>query len=642
MLKKLFTPYSIGNCLIPNRLVVTAMVTNYNNSDGTATERYIAYHEAKARGGWGLIITEDYSVNEQAMGYKYIAGLWNDSQIASHKAFTDRIHQYESKVFCQIYHAGRQSHAGVNGGVQPVAPSAIPCPWCRDLPRELTIPEIKKIVQDFGDTALRAQKAGFDGIEIHGGHGYLIAEFMSPYANKRIDEYGGNLLNRLRIVKEIIDDIRTKVGPDFPVIMRFSADEVIPGGRDMSETRIIVQFLEKWGLDGLHISSGVYGNHGIAAPMHIPHAWIVQYAEEVKKLVKIPIITVNRINDPFMADNIIAMDKADFVGMGRGSLADPDLPNKAKEGDFESIRYCIGCLQGCTGALASKGTETSVHCLVNPTLGQEYKIDYSKVPVAKKVFVAGGGPGGMEAARAAALKGHEVHLYESNDQLGGQFRSAAYPPFKGELATFTVWQIRELNKLGVNIHLTTTLTADIVKQEKPDAVIVATGATPIMPRIPGIDSPNVFNAQDVLLGKVATGNNIIVAGGGMVGAETAAHLALQQKKVCVVDMLPEIAGDLDGVSREQLLKLLDEYRVEQITNAKVYEICTQGVLLDKHGIITLHPADTVVIALGSRKNDKLYEELEEFTGKKMVIGDAVLPRQAIEAIFEGFEAGLNI
>lgn len=641
MFKKLFSPFKINNCEIPNRLAVTAMVTNFCNEDGTATDRYIAYHEARAKGGWGLIITEDYAVNEHAMGYQFIGGLWNDEQIKSHKKLTETIHKYDSKVFCQIYHAGRQTASMVNGGEQPVAPSAIPCPWLRELPRELTIPEIEKIVEDFGDCALRAKKTGFDGVEIHAGHGYLIAQFMSPYTNKRTDKYGGCLDNRLRFTKEIYDNVRSKVGNDFPVIIRFSADEAVHGGRDMAESRVLATLFEEWGFDGLHVSSGVYGNHnkGIVSPMYVPHAWTVDFAAEIKKLVNIPVITVNRINDPRMAESILELDKADFIGMGRGSLADPELPNKAKTGELTSIRYCIGCMQGCVGKLLAG---ESITCLVNPSLGREGELDYSTVENPKSVFIAGGGPGGLEAARTAAIKGHKVSLFEKRDFLGGQFRSAAYPPCKGELSTYTAWITNELDKLGVEIHLNTELTKELVQEKKPDVVVVATGGTPIFPSIKGIDKSHVFTAEEVLLGEVPTGDRIVVAGGGEVGAETAAHLALQEKEVSVVEALPKLLSELDGVNRHQLTRILNEYEVKQYTETKVVEILDDGVVVENStGKYTI-PADTVVLGLGYKPNKKLSEELQSVHQNVVTIGGAVETTDALVATREGFDVGMNI
>ena len=641
MFTKLFTPKKINQCEIPNRLAVTAMVANYCNEDGTATDRYIAYHEAKAKGGWGLIITEDYAVSQHAMGYQFIAGLWNDDQIASHKKLTDTIHQYDSKIFAQIYHAGRQSASFVNGGVQPVAPSAIPCPWLRQLPRELTIPEIEQIVEDFGDCALRAKQAGFDGIEVHAGHGYLIAEFMSTYVNKRTDKYGGCLDNRLRFVKEIYTNIRGKVGDDFPVMIRFSADEVVQGGRDISESRVLAKLFAEWGFDALHVSSGAYGDHnkGIVSPMYVSHAWTVDFAAEIKQIVDIPVFTVNRINDPRMADGLLEMGKADFIGMGRGSLADPDLPNKAKAGDLTAIRYCIGCMQGCVGKLL---VGESITCLVNPSLGQEYQLDYSKAAAPKKVLIAGGGPGGLEAARAAAIKGHEVTLYEQGSFLGGQFKSAAYPPCKGELATYTNWITHELDQLGVTIHLNSQVTKELVAAEKPDTVIVATGGTPCKPAIKGIDKALVVTAEDALLGNVATGDQIVVAGGGEVGSETAAHLAMQQRDVTIIEMMPKICSDLDGVNKFNLMKILREYEVNQMTQTKVVEILDDGVIIENsQGQQTL-PADTVVIALGYRPNNQLAEALSAVHNHVIVVGGAVKTSNAMVAINDGFNAGLSL
>lgn len=641
MFEKLFSPIQINNCEIPNRLAVTAMVANYCNEDGTATDQYIAYHEAKAKGGWGLIITEDYAVNQHAMGYKFISGLWNDGQIEGHKRLTDRIHQYDSKIFCQIYHAGRQSASFVNGGVQPMAPSSIPCPWLREMPRELTIPEIEQIVDDFGDCALRAKKAGFDGVEIHAAHGYLIAQFMSPYVNKRTDKYGGSFDNRIRFIKEIYENARAKVGEDFPLIVRFSALEDVPGGRDMAESRILAKLFEEWGFDALNVSCSVYGDHSrqIVSPMYVPHAWQADIAAEIKSLVDIPVFMVNRINDPKLAENLLETGKADIIGMGRASLADPDLPNKAKAGDLDSIRYCIGCLQGCTGALYVGGP---INCLVNPSLGREGELDYSKVSDPKKVMIVGGGPGGLEAARTAALKGHDVTLYERQDFLGGQFKSAAYPPCKGELATYTAWLISEINKLGVKVHLNSEVTKDMVGSEKPDVVIVATGGTPLKPAIKGSEKANVLFAEDVLLGKVATGDRVVVAGGGEVGAETAAHLGMEQKAVTLVEMTASICNDLDSVNKHFLKKVLREYEVDQCLNTKVIEILDDGVVVENSTGTVMIPADSVVLALGYCPDNKLGEELKAVHPNVMVIGGAVKTSNAMIAAREGFNAGMSI
>lgn len=641
MLDNLFKEGKIGNCEIKNRLVVTAMVTNYCSEDGKATERYIQYHEEKAKGGWGLIITEDYAIDEHSMGYKYIPGLYNDEQIPSHQEFTKRIHQYGTKVFAQIYHAGKQTHSGVNGGVQPMAPSAIPCPWCREQPREMTVEDIHQVVASFGSCARRVKESGFDGIELHAGHGYLLAQFMSPYINKRTDEYGGCLDNRMRIIKEVMDAMRAEVGPDFPIIIRFSAVEDMPGGRDMAETRVIAKLLEEWGFDGLHISAGVYGdyNKGIVSPMYVGHAWTVDYAEEVKKIVNIPVITVNRINDPRMADGVIAMGKADFVGMGRGSLADPELPNKAQAGNISDIRFCIGCLQGCTGALYYGGPVT---CLVNPSVGLEYKTDYSKVENPKNIAVIGAGPAGLTTAITAARRGHNVTLYEAKDKTGGQFISAAYPPCKGDFTTFVSWANKQLKAYNVNVILNTEATVDMIKAGNYDEVVVTTGGTPIVPPIKGIDLPHVKLAEDVLVGKVAAGDNCIIAGGGEVGCETATHLGMVEKGATIVEMKPVLMEELDSVNKEFLTGVMNRFHVNSFVNTKVLEIKENSVLVETPEGQKELPCDCVVLAMGYKPNTKLADELEAAGIAIHKIAGAVKTSNALIANKEGFELGMKL
>lgn len=641
MLNSLFSSGEIGNCEIKNRLAVTAMVTNYCDQKGFATERYIAYHEEKAKGGWGLIITEDYAINEHCMGYECIAGLYNDEQIASHRELTDRVHKYGTKIFAQIYHAGRQSSSAVNGRVQPVAPSAIPCPWCRELPREITRAEIKQVIKDFGNCARRVKEAGFDGIELHAGHGYLLAEFLSPYANKRTDEYGGCLDNRVRIIKEVMDEMRANVGDDFPIMIRFSADEDMPGGRDIAETRVLAKLFEEFGFDALHVSGGVYGdyNKGIVSSMYVNHAWVADYAAEVKKIVTIPVITANRINDPRMADQLIEMGKCDFIGMGRGSLADPHLPNKAKSGNLCDIRYCIGCLQGCTGALY---TGDAVTCLVNPSVGLEYKTDYAKVNQVKRIAVIGAGPAGLEAAIHAARRGHDVTLYEAKEKTGGQFVSAAYPPGKGEFTTFINWANRQLNAYGVKVLLNTRADVDRIKAGNYDEVVVATGGMPLVPPIKGIDLPHVVLAEDVLTGKVSAGNRCVIAGGGEVGCETAAHLGASQKGAVIVEMKSELMEELDGVSKEYLTGILKRFHVSSYVNTKVLEIKETMVIVEAADGIKEIPCDCVVLAMGYKPNTSLADELEAAGIPIHKIAGAVKTSNALVANREGFLLGMSL
>ena len=342
-IEKIFTPFNIGKCEIPNRLVVPAMVANMC-PDGLATKQFIKYHEEKAKGGWGLIITEDYRINPNAAGYPAVAALYDESQISSHKKLVDAVHKHGSKIFAQIYHAGRQANHNVNGGIQPVSSSPVPCPWNKEVPHELTVEEIQELVRQFGVTASNAKKAGFDGIEIHAAHGYLIHEFLSPNCNHRIDEYGGTYENHMRFLKEIMEETRKKIGPDFPISVRFSAQENSEGGRRWFESRQMLMDIEEWGADVIHLSNGMYGvrsSVGIVASFFQQHGWNQDYAAEAKKFLKIPVITVGRVSEPAMAEDIIVSGKADFIAMGRASLADPHWPEKAKKGCVNDIRMIV-------------------------------------------------------------------------------------------------------------------------------------------------------------------------------------------------------------------------------------------------------------------------------------------------------------
>ncbi|MCM1991794.1 FAD-dependent oxidoreductase [Oceanirhabdus seepicola] len=641
MLNKVFEPIKIGTMEVKNRLVVPPMVVNFANEDGTANERFIAYIEEKAKGGWGLIIPENYTMDPEAKGFLKLPGLWNDDQIESHKELTDKAHKHGAKIVVQINHAGRQTASAITG-VQPVAPSPIPDPTIGETPKELSVEEIHEIVEKFGDAALRGKKAGFDGIEVHGSHGYLINQFMSPFSNKRTDEYGGNIQNRARFALEVIENMKKKIGEDFPLIYRMSVNELVEGGLTTEESKVIAMMLEESGVHAIHATNGVYASaQYIIPPAAVKHGWSSDISAEIKKVVSIPVITVGRVNDPLIAESILVAGKADLVSMGRASLADPYLPNKAKEGRLDEITRCIGCLQGCAGRNV---LQLPVQCLVNPMTGNESEFKFEEAEDKKKVLIAGGGIAGMEVAIVAAKRGHEVHLYEKNNKLGGQWILAAVPPSKEELNTFTVWQKNQIEKLGVNVYLNTGLTEEIVEDMKPDTVIVATGAKPFVPNIPGKDQENVVIANDVLAGLKDVGANVVVIGGGAVGAETAAHLANHNKKVTIVEMMPEIAKGGEPAVNHFLFKDLEKNKVQILTNTSVKEILNNEVVIaDKEGKQSkLENIDTVVMAIGSRTVNELAAKLEGKVEKVITIGDAVKVRKGFEAIDEGFRVGFEI
>lgn len=626
---------------IPNRFVVPAMVMNYCNVDGSPTERYFAYYEAKARGGWGLIITEDYAIEPRGKGYTHIPGLWEDSQVKLHAELPERAHKYGSKIFAQIYHAGRQTNSLITG-TYPVAPSPIPCPTKKEVPYVLTITEIGSLVKKFGDTALRARQAGFDGVEIHGAHGYLVAQFMSAYSNKRGDSYGGSLTNRMRFPLEIISEIRNRAGKDYPIIFRLSGDEFVPGGRTIEETKAIAMILEEAGVDAIHVSAGVYGSrHTIAPPSRMPHAWIAGHAAEVKKVVSIPVITVGWINDPFIAESLLASGKADLVAMGRASLADPDLPNKAMSGKFDDIIYCIGCLQGCAERIRKQGQAAG--CMLNPLTGNEKVMAVLPAEKKKKVLVAGGGVAGAEAAIIAAKRGHVVSLYEKETSLGGRFALAAIAPGKGEFSGFISWQQKQLAQAGVQVNLGSALTREKVIAEKPDVIIVATGSRPVVPEFTAKSDIPVITADEVLLSKAAVGEKVAIVGGGMVGAETANYLASLEKEVILLEMSSHIASDMESNTRFLLLRDLEQRKVRILTGVTVTRVAEKGVFYTRgNGEEYIGPVDIVVVACGAEPVNLLSEVLQKKGFHVVTVGDAASPRKALEAIEEGYRAALEI
>ena len=637
--KYMFTPITINGCTIPNRFAVTAMVSSTCTEEGYATERFLKYLEAKAKGGYGLIITEDYIVNRHAGGYKYVAGLYKDDLIPGHKEVTDAVHKYGSKIFCQIYHAGRQASAMVNGGVQPVACSPMSCPWNRDMARELTIPEIKQIVKDFGVTAGNAKKAGFDGVEIHAGNGYLIAGFLSFYENKRTDEYGGCFKNRMRILDEIYAECRAAVGDDFPLTIRFSAEEHTLTGRNIAEGRMVAQHIEELGFDAINCSNGVYGsfNPGQVSSYHQPHAWTINNAKEFKRVTNLPILGVNSIDDPMMAESLVADGFCDMVGMARCSLADPELPNKAKEGREEEIRPCIRCMQGC---VTSTYMQIPLRCCVNPELTNEYRYTYEAPEQIKKVLIIGGGPAGMQAAIAAKRRGHDVTLWEKTGELGGQFIAAAYPPGKGDHITYVCYMVNEVKKLNVKVELNKEASAQEIIDFGADKVIIATGGVPRKPEIPGIDLPIVHYPEEILRGREQVEGRIVVIGAGESGVETAMYLAdAERGKITITAKRDLICRHADGTIRNGNMIFLRERGIDVIYESVCDEIREHSVLIrTKKGVEEIE-CDAVIMAMGYTKNVPYEGQLDVLGDKVVVVGDANNTSNAMDAGFQGFEAG---
>ena len=553
----------------------------------------------------------------------------------------EAVHAYGAKIICQLAHLGRQARPSDLKGLQPVAPSPIPCGLLKVLPRELSTREVEEIVQKFIAAAKRARAAGYDGVELHGAHGYLIAQFMSPCSNQRIDRYGGSLLNRMNFPLEIIRGVKKAVGDRFPLLFRFSGDEFVENGRSLEESRQVARMLEEAEVHVLDVSAGAYDSMPtIMEPMSLPEGWKIYLAEEIKKAVKVPVIGVGVIRTPAFAEKILREGRIDFVALGRALIADPHWPNKAREGRSEDIIRCISCNIGCIGGRLFRGLP--IRCSVNPATGREREFGILP-PVRKrrKVLVVGGGPAGMEAACMTKMRGHRVILAEKGAKLGGQLLLAAVPPGKEKINWYSEYLIARMKKLKVLTRMKQEVTSGYVLKLKPDVVILATGAVPWIPDIRGIQNPKVVNAWDILDGKKKVEDSIVVvAGGGTVGCETALYLARQNRKVIVVEMLDRIALDMEPINRMDLQEKIRQARVETRVKKKVKEIAREGVLLeDERGGEEWIQADWVILALGVKPNDSLFRKLEGKVPEIYSIGDCGQTGKIIDACYDGFRVG---
>ena len=642
-----FSPIKLGGITLKNRLLTSAMEAVLCDDNGYVTDRYIDYLEARASGGFGLIVTGMITVNRQGHAFNNCAANWDDSYIDGFRRIAERIHKHEGAKICmQIGHCGRQGRSRISG-LQPAAASGFKDPTMSDTPHELTVDEIHKIVDDFGKAALRAKIADFDAVEIHAAHGYLVHGFFSPFSNKRTDEYGGNLHNRARIAVEIIRKIKELCGKDFPIIVKISTTEVEGSRLSIADTKAISMMLEEAGADSINATMGAYATKGFypIVPPAVPHAFSANLAEEIKEVVSIPVVSSGRYNEPYIIEAMLKSKKADLISLGRQSLADPDFPNKMQNGQLDDIMHCVGCMLGCSGHLKAKNWDSiPITCLVNPRTGNEAEFDFSKkAEHVKKVAVAGGGVGGMSAAITAAKRGHKVALYEGSDHLGGRFCEAAVPPSKQERTTLIIWQKRQLELLGVEVHLNTAFTGAIQEQEKYDVVVDATGATPVIPNIPGArDTSTVTTAVNILNGTTIPGKKAVVVGGGQVGAEAAAFLAENYVDVSLIEMTGAIAADAFANAAYWLMEDLKKNNVKIYTDSTVKMIEPNAVIYEHNNQVTkIDGADTIVIAVGSKSNTKVADELK---GKAeiLTVGDASRARDALCANLEGYRAGFAI
>ena len=640
----LFSPGKIGTLVTKNRVIMPSMVRNYADEKGFVTPKYIANIERVARGGVGTICLEASFIRQDGKGFTHELGLHTDDVIPGLKLLVQAAHAHGVVIGPQLYHAGRQTSSKTTG-MQPVAPSPIPDPTTNEMPKPLEIEEIRDIVEAYAKAARRAQEADCDFVEIHGAHGYLITQFLSPFSNIRDDIYGVTEEGRMRFVSEVIRAVRKVVGPEFPVTIRISADEMVPNGLILEDSAKVSRRLEELGIDAIHVSSGNYASFNcgyMIAPMSMPDGLQVPFAEWIKSCVKIPVIAVGKIRSPAMADDIIRTGKADYVAIGRSLLADPDWPKKAEEGRVDQIRNCIACNEGCISRLFA---QQDVWCTVNPETGHEDEFAKQLSKAKKRVFIAGGGPAGMEAARIASLRGHRVALFEQRDNLGGTLLLASMPPKRPGWFELRDYLVGEMKRLGVNVRLGTKATAELARKEGADVAIVAIGASQYPPRIPGIEMKNVVLSRDLLEGTARVhGEKVVVLGGGTSGAQIADFLSQRGHDVTIITAGKEIAKDSAIVVRALLLDRLQQCGVTMLTDTRIVGIMKGKVLIvgpgDSEELPGELPADTVVASTGAKPNDSLADDLRKFVKQVFVVGDAVEPRDVTYAMLEGARAGL--
>lgn len=634
---KLLEPITIGTMELKNRIVMCPMCSGYANVNGDVSERIIDYYAARAKGGAGLIIIEGTAVDRFLGNARQLPRLFidNDILIAGLRSLVERIHLNGAKVAIQFQHHGRWA-TPLKPGTQSLAPSAAPGRVAAGA-REMTIKEIQDVQDEFAEAARRAKQAGFDAIAINGGGGTLPQQFLTPLDNKRTDEYGGDLDGRMKFVIELIEKMQQQVGADYPIIYDHPALEFVEGGITLEEGKIIAQRLEDLGVAAFRIHPHAREDIRLFAlhipPAAIPHGSQVHLAEEYKKVLKrAKVIVGRRINDPILANRILEEDKADIIALGRPLIADPEFPNKVAEGRIEDIRKCIAC-NHCWWCYTHL---LPVSCTVNPASGKERDFEIKPAQRTKKVMVVGGGPGGMEAARVARLRQHEVTLYEKEDKLGGQLNIANVPPYKEEINGLLQYYKKQLDKVGVKVVLGKEVTNKLIQQEKPEVVVLATGANPKIPSIPGVENNIVTTYLDVLTEKVTVGQKVIIVGGGTVGCEIAEYVACEGKKVIVVEQLSQVCIELDELTRGLLLDRLEKKQVKILTSTKVEEITDKGVIIKNNNENRdFIEADTVIIAVGVTPNRPL-NKLREMGMEVYSVGDCISPRTILEAVQEGW------
>jgi len=653
--------------MIKNRIVMPAMALFFTESY-TFSDRFKDFYRQRAEGGVGLMIIGPAAIDKVGSTPRML-GLFNDGRIKPFKEFNEELHNTNDvKIGIQLMQQGRYA-SEKETGITPIAPSAIASPITREIPREMTPEDIEEVKTAFVKAAIRAKAAGFDYIELIAAGGYLIGEFLSPLTNQRKDQYGGSLENRMRLGLEVIRKVREAIGKESCMGIRVSGHDYLKGGNSSRESSLFCVEAEKAGVDAVSVTGGWHETNVPQITSDVPPGTYLYLARAIKEKIGIPVFASNRLGDPLVAEKALRAGAADMICWGRPLIADPLLPQKVQGGRFDEIVPCIACNQGCLDAIFSK---SSVHCTVNPRVGREAETEYQEAESKKRIFVAGGGPAGMEFALTATERGHDVTLYESSSSLGGQVNLIESIPGKEAYSDIVKSLERRLGLYGVNVKRETPLTAEMVQEEKPDLLVIATGAKPAELSIPGMDQPNVVSAWHILEGTVPDiGKNVIVIGGGATGCETAlfiasldlpsaeafSFLAFHQaegpeqlhnmlykssRNVTIIEMTKHMAGNMGISTRWPLLKSLRLLSVEFRVQTSVLGIEGNWVTVESEKGRERLPADLVVIAAGSRSVDDLGREIQQSDIPLITIGDAKEPRKIIDAVMEGFDEGLIV
>ena len=642
-LEHILQPLRVKKMELSNRVVMPPMGTGLANPDYTVSDATIAYITRRARGGAGLVITEIVSVHPHGAGGPGVLGAWDDAFIPGMTRLAKTVHSMGNKVAMQLYHCGRESPYQLARGTA-VSASAIPSVVLDGTPRELTGDEIDDLVASFGAAAARAKRAGFDAVEVHAAHGYLLCQFLSAHSNRRTDTYGGSLKDRARFIIEILREVRKQVGDDFPISLRISAEEDIKDGYTVEDMQTIVPDFVAAGADMIHASFGTAGSPAsrIIPPVEYEPGFNARLARKIKAVVDVPVIAVGRFTSPFLADDVIARGDADLVSFGRQHLADPDFLINAREGREAETVECIACKQGCIERL--KFEQRSVRCAINPETGQELIYPREPAAVSRTVWVIGGGPAGLTAACEAARLGHRVILFEKAAKTGGQVRFAAKAPYKAAYERWIQSLTARAQRLGVESRIGIEVTEAMIAAGNPEAVILAIGGEKITPNVAGMELPHVCDAWQILSGEVTPRDNAVVIGAGLTGMETADFmLARGCHNITVIEMLPEAPITPQSSHGYMLHERLEQGGCPIRLNTRMNKIASDSVTIVSDGREeTISPVDQVVVAVGIRARNDLKDYLKAKGIDHSVVGDAREPRRIIEATEEGARAAWDL